>query len=179
MNRHYLKRTTLAALAAGLPLLASAADYTYVEGGYLYRDAYDQNGSGVRVEGSANVLPNLAAFANFSTNNDLNQFGVGALFHTPLRQGLDLTAGASLEHLDTGDDSDTGVGLRAGLRWAAAPKLELDPEIRYVSAHEDATSFRFNALYSLAPRLSLQGAAQVGDDERFEAGLRYDFGGHI
>ena len=175
--KSFLQRAACtAALISALPAGASAGGYNFLEGGFLYRDAYDDNGAGVRVAGSFNVLPPLAAVAEFSHSNNIDQFGVGGLFHTPIRRNLDLVAGASLEHVDTGGNSDTGVGVRAGVRWALAPKLEVGPELRYVSALDGTTSFRVNVLYEIAPRLSLQGAGQVGDDERVEAGLRYQFG---
>lgn len=176
MKRYSLGGLTLAMASASLPFLAAAANYSYVEGGYLYRDAYDRNGSGVRLEGSVNLLPPLAAFASFSNDNDMNQFGFGALFHTPIYRNLDLTAGVSLEHLDTGYTTDTGVGLRGGVRWKMFRDFEIDPELRWVNAYEDATSFRVSALYLVGPHFHVQGAVQLGDDERLELGLRYEFG---
>jgi len=177
MNLKQIGILSLAAAVAAAPAAASAFDYSYAEGGYIYRDAYDQSGSGVRLAGSLAVLDNLAAFGELSTNDHLDQFGVGALFHSPLQRNLDFFGGASIEHADNGHDSDTGIGLRAGLRWVALPKLELAPEVRYVSALDGATSLRLNAVYDIAPHVMVQGAVQVGDDQRFELGLRYDFGG--
>ncbi len=42
--------------------------------------------------------------------------------------------------------------------------------------HSDQASLRLNALVDIAPHLALQGAMQVGDDQRYELGMGYSFG---
>jgi hypothetical protein len=91
---------------------------------------------------------------------------------------LDIFGGLTLEHGDVqNQSSDTGIGFRAGLRWQATSALELAPEFRYVHLFgDDQAAVRLNALVALAPHLLLQGALQGGGDQRYEIGLRYDFG---
>jgi hypothetical protein len=172
-----VQRCALLAAWALVPAVAGAADYTYLEGGFIDRHDYGTDGGGVRVAGSFGVpLTPLAVFGEYGGTDDLDQFDVGALFHAPLLPVLDLFGGVSLEHADVHDRSDTGIGARAGVRWRVLPQLELAPELRYVDLYHDGqTSVRLNALYRIAPRLDLQGALQAGDDRRFEAGLRFNF----
>jgi len=161
-----------------LPAAASAADYNYVEGGFLFRHDYGSESGGGRVAGSFDLpaLP-LAIIAEYDGTDNLNQFDVGAIFHVPVAPMLDVFGGGTLEHVDNYGSADTGIGLRGGVRWQAARGFELSPEFRYVHVyHTDQASARLNALVSIAPRLDLQGAMQVGDDQRYELGLRYNFG---
>lgn len=187
MKKNPSRRRSLAAYSAfsalGLiPLAAQAADYTYVEGGFIDRHDYGETGAGGRVAGSIDLraIP-LAVIAEFDGTDGLDQFDAGAVFHAPINRELDFFAGATLEHVDRSgkgySDNDTGVGGRIGLRWQANRQVELAPEVRVVHLlHEDQASVRLNALFSLVPHLDLQGAVQGGDEQRYEVGLRYDFG---
>ena len=178
-NMNSTRRARLGAAVAAmsvLPATAFAFDYNFLEGGFIYRDDYHQDSVGGRIAGSINVLPPLAIIGEFTGNDNLDQFDVGAIFHAPIDRRLDLFGGATLEHGDIHDFSSTGIGARFGVRWQAASGIELAPEFRYVHLfHEDQASFRLNGLFHLAPHLDAQGAFQVGDDDRFELGLRYSF----
>ena len=98
------------------------------------------------------------------------------MMFAPINRDLDWTAGATLEFADAGRDDDTGFGLRGGLRWHFARAFELNPELRYVDVFdEDGVSLRLAGLFGVTPNLEIQAALQGGDDDRFEAGLRYNF----
>lgn len=177
---NYKNARACAALAALtlLPAVAAASDYTYIEGGFIDRHDYGRSGGGGRIAGSFDlpVLP-LAIIGEYDGTSDLDQEDVGAVFHLPIVPTLGFFGGATLEHADRNGDTDTGFGARAGLRWKTIPRLELDPELRFVHLfHEDQTSVRLNALFNFAPHFDLQGALQGGDDRRFEVGVRYVFG---
>jgi hypothetical protein len=185
MNKTALARR-LAALstlsAAGLfPLAAGAADYTYLEGGFIDRHDYGRSGAGGRVAGAFDLhtLP-LAVIAEFTGTDKLDQVDAGVIYHVPINRMFDFFAGATLEHADRDGDTDTGVGGRAGVRWQLNNSFELAPEFRYVHLfHEDEASVRLNALLNVASHLDLQGAIQGGDEQRYEVGVRYNFGGRI
>lgn len=164
----------LAALSL-LPTVASAFDYSYLEGGYLHRDNDQVDESGFRLAGSVNVLPNVAVIAGYGDTGNYDRINAGALFHTPLNSTLDLVAGATLEHANSHHDDDTGIGLRGGVRWQLLPDLELNPELRYVDVFGGMTSARVGALYRINPALFVQGAVQAGDEDQVEVGLRYAF----
>ncbi|PPE72148.1 hypothetical protein C3942_19825 [Solimonas fluminis] len=177
-----LTRTRLliaAGALAAMPGLAAAHNYTYLEGGFLNRDYGPDDESGFRIAGSGDIHRNVALIGEYADTGDLEQISAGALFHTPLNNILDFTAGATYEHIEFGPADDNGFGLRTGLRWQNADgRLELAPEIRYVDfGDDDDTSLRVSGLYGLTPQLDLVAAVQgAGDDDRLEAGLRYNFG---
>lgn len=157
--------------------LAMAHSYSYVEGGYVSRDSRGVDDDGLRLGISGAVAPQVALIGEYAGTGDYSQLSAGAIFHTPIDRSLDAFGGATLEQADNGHDDDTGFGLRAGLRWSFAQHFELSPEIRHTSLfdHSD-TSLRLAGLFNFAPKLHAQAALQSGDDDRFEAGLRYDFG---
>jgi hypothetical protein len=183
MLHHIPCKRRLAALAAFaalgvLPALASASDYTYIEGGFLFRHDYTTDGGGARVAGSFGIpLSPLAIIAEYDGSDGLSQADAGVIFHVPVAPVVDVFGGGTIEHADHGGDSDTGVGARLGVRLDAAPGLELAPEFRFVHLyHRDESSLRLSALYAIAPHLDLQGAIQGGDEQRYEVGVRYSFG---
>lgn len=168
----------VAGALAALPTLAAAHSYTYLEGGYLNRDFGADDESGFRIAGSGDIAPNIALIGEYADTGDVDQISAGGLFHTPVNNQLDFTAGATFEHADVGPADDNGFGLRSGVRWQTADgRLELAPEVRYLDVFDDTdTSLRVGALYGLTPELDLTGAVQAaGDDDRYEVGLRYNF----
>ncbi len=177
MTGHGGRWSRVAFAALALPGAALAMDYSYVEGGFIARDNGLADDSGLRIAGSGAVHPQVALIGEFTDTGDFEQFSGGAVYHAPLARGLDWLAGATLEHADAGRADDTGYGLRAGLRWQFAKAFELAPELRYVDLFDSGdTSLRIAGLFRVAPRLDLQAALQGGDDDRFEAGVRYSFG---
>ncbi|WP_292997936.1 hypothetical protein [Nevskia sp.] len=169
--------TALALIPALAPGLATAADYNYIEGGFLLRDNYGSSEGGFRVGGSVELTGPLAAYSEFTTNNDVNQFSVGAVFHNPITREVDWFAGGGLEYVDVGNTDDLGFGLRGGIHWTPSKLVTLTPELRYYDAVGDGQfSARLSGSYNLTPQFALVAAVQGGDDDRFEAGIRYRFG---
>lgn len=179
MNTKYLRKTMIvAATFATLPAMASSFDYNNIEGGFLHRNNDFESGNGFRIGGSFNIAPQVAVIGEYGNAGDYDNLSVGGLFHTPINGVLDLNLGATLEHASAPHDSDTGFGLRGGVRWNVVPgEWELDPELRYVSIlNHDGVSARAAALYHVNPNLDLQAALQGGDEDRAEVGVRYNFG---
>ncbi len=162
-------------LAAALPFSVSAApNYSYIEGGYIERD---DNG-GLRLSASIALDPRLAAFGAISETGRVDTLSAGLMLHQPINPELDWTAGLSLESFESGRHQDTGLGVRAGLRWQppTSPKLELNPEIRHREIFDSGhTSLRVAVLIALDAPWHLQLAVQAGDEDSLEAGVRYDF----
>lgn len=167
---------------------ASAHDYSFVEGGFVNQDQGRRSrgdADGFRIAGSLDLGRPLALIGEYVDTGEFGHLSGGLLFHTPLSNVLDLNAGATLEHMDTGRDDDLGVGLRGGVRWLVLPgprifeRLEAAAELRHLFIFSDSlTSLRASALFRIADNLDAQGAVQAGDDDRIEAGLRYTFSGN-
>jgi len=179
-NPRFTKLAAVAALAA-LPTLAAAHNYSYLEGGYVNRDNYgtnDDNENGFRIGGSGDVHSNVALIGEYGSTGDIDQISAGAQFHAPINPMLDFTAGATAEHVDIDSADDTGYGLRSGVRWQTADgRFELWPEVRYIDVFDDdATSARLGGAVAVNNALDVTAAAQGGDDDRYEVGLRYNFG---
>mgnify|MGYP000406567446 CR=1 FL=1 len=162
--------------AALLPLTAAAHDYSTIEGGYVSVDRGRDDDAGFRFGFSAPLAPTFNLFGEYVDTGDFEQLSFGGQVHTPMANRLDFTAGVSVEHVDLGRVDDTGLGLRAGLRWLSPSRqFEVNPELRFVDVFDDeSTSLRVAALATLNPAWALQGAVQGGDDDRFELGLRYN-----
>lgn len=159
-----------------LPAITAAHDYTYVEGGFVSRDNRRTDDSGFRIAASGAIADPVALIGEYVDTGDYEQFSGGAVFHAPIERDLHWFAGATIEQVDTGRADDTGFGLRGGLRWRFARVFELSPEIRHVDVFDrDETSLRLAGWFRFAPGLDLQAALQAGDDDRIEAGLRYNF----
>lgn len=175
-NPFALRSIAVAAMLA-LPAAAMAHDYTYLEGGFVSVDTGNDDDGGYFIGGSVSIAPQLAVIGEWTDIGEVEQIGGGLLYHMPLNRTIDFNAGATIEHISAGNADDTGFGLRGGVRWHAIPaKLELIPEVRYINFEEDGTSVRGTALFRATPQLDLQGFLQAGDDDRFGAGVRYNFG---
>jgi opacity protein-like surface antigen len=175
-----MKKSGKALFAATLllPLSAFAHNYNYIEGGYLNRDYGPEDDSGFRIAGSGNIHDNFALIGEYTDVGDLDTITAGLLFHTPLNNQVDLNLGATFEHADAGPWDDSGYGLRGGVRWQLMDRIELNPELRYVDIGGGSgdTSMRLAGLFAMTPEVDLQAALQGGDDDRFEVGVRYNFG---
>lgn len=157
--------------------IASAANYNYLEGGFLFRDNYGNDDAGFRVGGSVALTAPLAAYGEFTSNDNVDQFSAGAVFHQPINSELDWFAGGGIEYVDIGPQDDLGFGLRGGLRWTPLKAFEVTPELRYYDAVGDGqVSFRVGGVYAFSPPFALTAALQGGDDDRVEVGLRWNFG---
>jgi len=178
MKHAPIRKYAAAAALIALPTHAAAHSYTYLEGGYLNRDFGADDESGFRIAGSGDIARNIALIGEYADTGDVDQISAGGLFHTPINNQLDFTAGATFEHVDVGSADDSGFGLRSGVRWQTTDgRFELAPEVRYLDVFDDTdTALRLGALYGLTPALDVIGAVQgAGDDDRYEVGLRYNF----
>lgn len=170
-------RIAKAVACIALPFTASAHNYSYVEGGYIDLDRGRNDDSGLRIAGSLPITSAVNTFGEFFDTGDIQQIGAGLQWHTLIANRLEFTAGASIENVDVGPEDDTGLGLRAGLRWLSPnQKFEVNPEIRSLEVFNDrSTSLRVAGLAAFNPNFSAVAAIQGGDDDRFELGLRAYF----
>ncbi len=174
-----MKTLSLAGMAAGTTLaFASAAhDYSFAEGGYVSVDRGRDDDSGLRLAGSLPINAQFNAFAEFLDTGSYSQAEVGAQWHRPIAPRLDVTAGLSIANVDVDSTDDSGIGLRAGLRWLSPNRqFEINPEIRSLEVFDDrVTALRLSGLVALSPGFHALATVQGGDDDRLELGLRAGF----
>ena len=83
---------SLALALTGASGLASAANYNYLEGGFLFRDNYGNDDAGFRIGGSVALAGPLAAFAARNPAVRATTARTDALFRT-LGERLSVTPG--------------------------------------------------------------------------------------
>ncbi|MGD8441563.1 MAG: outer membrane beta-barrel protein [Holophagae bacterium] len=179
--------------------------YTYVEGEYaidssieIYGNVSDSDNA-FSVGGSWRLARRFVLWGRAgSTSYDLPNFGehldwklgtVGVLYRLPIREGteapLDALVGVSYEYLDTeittqlDDDSfsDSGLGLRAGLKAGIATHFEVAAFLHYYDYgvfdegfrnHLDGLFFELGAELALTRRLSLIATYLTGEFDYME-----------
>ncbi|WP_348673261.1 hypothetical protein [uncultured Abyssibacter sp.] len=166
-------------VALGCSATALAHNYTYIDALYLNTDpdvGDDYDGFGIG--GAAAISPDLHLFGQISDQDELERLTAGLALNHNLQPGLDLVAGASFESIEIGNSDDTGIGLRADLRWLVPnSRFELSPGLRYVDLYDDGdTALRLAGLYGITPRVKLQAAMEFADDaDTVSAGARFEF----
>ena len=170
----------LAGVAAlGCSATALAHNYTYVDALYLNTDPdFGDDYDGFGIGGAAAISPDLHLFGQISDQDELERLTAGLALNHNLQPGLDIVAGASFESVEIGDNDDTGIGLRADLRWLVPDTaFELAPGLRYVDLYDDGdTALRLAGRYGVTPRVKLQAAMEFADDsDTVAAGARFEF----
>lgn len=165
--------------ALGCSASALAHNYTYIDALYLNTDPdTGEDFDGFGIGGAAAVSPDLHLFGQISDQDELERLTAGLALNHNLQPGLDLVAGASFESIEIGNSDDTGIGLRADLRWLVPDtRLELAPGLRYVDLYDDGdTALRLAGRFAISPKVKLQAAMEFADDaDTVSAGARFEF----
>lgn len=164
---------------------SSGLDYSYIEAGYVWTDSDDADESlgGIELVGSVQFLERWFARVQYdhqSDDADIDRFFVGAGYHMPLEENLDLYGLFSIVHdelSDTGDDfSDTGYAAEVGLRVLVTPTFEVNGAAEWVDVHDSDPGLKLGVRHDFTNSLSITARAEfVGDDQTFAAGLRLAF----
>lgn len=173
-------RSTFALLALALSASASAYDfdYTFVDVGYgqIEFDDIDVDGDGFGIGGSFAISPAFHLFAGYTAADfdfdvDSSSLDVGIGWHHGLSDVVDFVATLSYEYVEIdapgfGSVDDNGLGLGAGLRFAATEALEINGGITYVDLSDsgDETSFGLGGLYKFNDMFALGLGGSWGDD---------------
>ncbi|MDJ0939423.1 MAG: hypothetical protein QNJ00_06640 [Woeseiaceae bacterium] len=182
---------TAVLLALGFSAHAEGPSYNYVEGFYqrinLDSGFVDVDGDGFAIGGSFEFGTMWQAFASYSMtdfdfNVDLDEFAIGAGFHSGLSATSDfflnlayLRADASFGFLSADDD---GYGIAIGVRSFVTPELELNASVGYVDFGDgDDYTFTGQGWYSVTERFAVGLTLGFADDvTRFGIGSRFYFG---
>ena len=182
------------------PKAASAAfSYKYADLRYISGDAKDPDVglSGFSLAGSLPVKADFFVTGGYATaeTDDFSAFGIegsvkstsfsiGGGMRRAIQPKLDATGAVNLVNSKaegqgafTGDTSDTGYAVEAGLRGRFNPQLEWGAALNYLAIFEDSsTSLNAQGLYHFNPNLALALGAGTGDSAtQFNLGVRYNF----
>jgi hypothetical protein len=189
------------ATAGGAMHAGPELSYTFIDAGYLAVKPDDSNldFKGFTMSGQALISEQLFVFGGYSrTESDSFSYAgstasfinsglsAGLGVRLPLEPRLDLEAGAAFEWAKvegsgalSGDNTDTGYSLRAGLRGLLTDQLELNGGVGYSKIRDTSeTSWIAGLVYSLTPAWGLQGGYTANRDAKaWTAGARVNFGG--
>ena len=186
-------RSILVLLLLSCSAIASAEDfsYNYLYLGYGTLDAKDANidGSGLGIGGSFAVNDQFHVFAGYQEASldfgiDATAWDAGLGYHMGLNEKVDLVAELSYNYvkLDAGgglNADDNGLGLGAGLRFAAGNNIELNAGISYVDYSDSGSDTAFDAgfLYNFNKQFTVGLHGSWGNDfSSYMFSGRYYFG---
>jgi len=172
-----------------LPLQSLTLDdrnfsYNYVEGGLSVGDATGfELGASTDLEGPWIGVGRLRYLTEEDSGVDVDFVSIsgGAGFVHPLQERLDLVATAELEYAKVdvengGDDSEFGLRLLGGARFAATEMVEVLGGITYRTIFDGEFGFYVGGRYQFNERWSALARVDVEDDfTQFLLGARYGF----
>lgn len=143
--------------------------YSHVEGGFADFDVQD----GLFIGGSFGFTPNIHAVATFYSLDVTDITIVGAGYHTGIANNLD--AYGEVKFVDV--DTDDGLGLTGGVRFAVAPQFEIGGGLNYYNFDAGSeTNLFVNGAFTFQKNLAIIAEFESGDIlDKFQVGVRYDF----
>lgn len=157
---------------------ASSFGYDYVETALAFGDL-----DGLQVNGSLHLRGPWIAVGRYEAldydgRGDLDLLSGGVGYVHTLEADLDLVGTAALEIADIdgrGDDDDTGLHLRAGVRFRVSEKVQLAGGVSVRTIFDEDVGADGQALYAIDDRLHGYVGFDVRDESFFLIGLRYGF----
>jgi hypothetical protein len=156
--------------------------YDYVEGGLSVGDATGfELGTSHEFEGPWIGVGRVLYLEDDESGVDVRFLSVsaGAGFVHALQEGIDLVATAELEYGDVdakgfGDDSELGLRVLAGARWAATDELEVFGNLGFRTIFDDEFGVQIGGRYQFGDQWSTIARFDIEDDyTQFLIGARY------
>jgi len=160
--------------------------------GQMQFDDLDVDGDSIGISGSFEVGEKFFLAAGYGKSDigdnfisaDIDSWSAGVGYHMPMSDRFDLVTSLSYEYVDIsvdgfGSESDNGIGIGAGVRFAATEKFEIDGGVSYVDYSDggDDTSFGLGFLYNFTDSFSAGASGNWGDDtSAYGIGGRFYFG---
>ncbi|OED39079.1 hypothetical protein AB833_16170 [Chromatiales bacterium (ex Bugula neritina AB1)] len=154
----------------------SVFNYNYAELKFLDLDSAD----GLSFSGSADIKKNIAInveYANLSdgpADLDLLTFGSAFYRQSARYKKADYILAAGLQYLSgNGSDSDTGIFISAGTRYAVNNSMEANAAMKLNTTGDTDLSLHLAGLYEFTPGFSGLIETDIGDDTSFGLGVRF------
>jgi hypothetical protein len=164
---------------------SSPISYTYVEVNYVYTDLNHVPGTqnGVEAVVSWNLLLGLyleGSYARGNGDTDVDRSRIGAGYHVPLGEKLDVFGFVNYEHehLSSSGSSSSGDGYEfdLGARYMLFESLEVNGQGEWNHVHDDNFGVKFGGRYYFPGPLSVGATVEsIDSDFRFTGGVRFQF----
>ncbi|MHB8254144.1 MAG: hypothetical protein ACYDEV_10715 [Acidiferrobacter sp.] len=187
--------------------LAHVFPYTSITGALVAQSTSGSSFIGPYIAGSYEIAPHVAAFGSYShvsgSVSGVNLSGstllVGGEYHWSVRRNLDVVAGGELAHVSsqysysylyingagtlvtgsaTATNTQNTLGAKGGVRWMAAPRIEVDGYVNALFCSGCSSTVTGEARYYFMPNVSVDGALATGTNSYgtvFAIGATYDF----
>ncbi len=150
-------------------------NYNYAEVKYVDVD----NADGFALVGSADIKPNLALKVQYVTlsagsfdSNLLRLGGVNYVGSASYSQA-DWVFEAGLDFAGGDGDSDTGLFVSGGVRYAINDALEVNGALEFSTVYDTDLTAHVAALYEVSTGFAALVEAELGDDTSIALGLRF------
>lgn len=180
------KHLLLASVLTVTPAFAFAdLSYNYLSAGYVFDGEFDAAGvdlDGFAFGGSFAVINNVYLFGNYQMletdpgDVDFDRFDLGAGFHTPVADNIDLDISLAYTDIEIGSFDDDGYQLKAGVRGLPSNVFEWSAYLVHEDINESDTGFELGARYFFVDDMSAGLALRdVSDVETLAINFRVDF----
>lgn len=175
-------------VASPAPMLESdnpsGFSYTFVEANYVM---YEPDGSNESLDGfefkaSLEIILNIflqGSYSVLSDDSDLDLYRIGAGWHLPIGETLDLygiLSFASAELDGVTDVDEDGLAANVGARFWLTDKFELNGEVEWLDLDESDMGVGAGVRWYLMERISLGlGVETLDSDETYTVGARFSF----
>ncbi len=175
-------------VASPAPMLESdnpsGFSYTFVEANYvMYEpDGFDESLDGFEFKASLEIFLNIflqGSYSVLSDDSDLDLYRIGAGWHLPIGETLDLygiLSFASAELDGVTDVDEDGLAANVGARFWLTDKFELNGEVEWLDLDESDMGVGAGVRWYLMERISLGLNIETLDsDETYTVGARFSF----
>jgi opacity protein-like surface antigen len=150
-------------------------NYNYAEIKYLDVD----NADGFGLVGSADIKPNLALKVQYATlsagsvESNILRLGAANYIGSTNYKQADWVFEAGLDFGGGDVDSDTGLFLSGGVRYALNDAMELNGAIEVSTIYDTDLTAKLAALYEVSTGFAALVEAELGDGSSIRLGVRF------
>lgn len=167
--------SNLALAASFLQTGPHVFNYNFAEIKYL--DV--ENADGFAIAGSADIRPNIALKVQYAAlsegrfDRDILRLGVSNYVGTAAYSQADWVFETGLDIADGDGDSDTGLYLSGGTRYAINDALEVNGTLEFSTVYDSELTIRLAALYEVSTGFAALVETEIGDESSIGVGVRF------